>query len=92
MRILARASRLGRVALAAILALAALPFVLAFPSGTAHAGPPPVFTMFVPFGEQQVSDGLFSIYGTGGSPSDVVTTIDITSAAGESSSRPASWS
>ena len=81
MPIFSRASRLGRAALAAILSLAALPVVLAFPSGIALAGPSPVFTMFVPFGEQQVSDGLFSIYGTGGTPTDVVTTIDITSAA-----------
>ena len=75
-------SRVSRAALAGLLALAALPVILAVPSSSVSAGPAPVFTMFVPFEEEDISEGLFSILTAIASTDAPVTTqITLTAAA-----------
>ncbi|MEM1334369.1 MAG: DUF11 domain-containing protein, partial [Actinomycetota bacterium] len=83
-RVRVAGSTAGRLVVAALLAIAVLPVVLLTSSDVALAGPPPVFTMYVPFEDEQVSAGLESIYGPGRSWTSVTTTIDITSAADDS--------
>lgn len=78
------ATRLGRAGLAVILAIAVLPVVLLTGAGSAAAGPAPVFTMYVPLEEQDISNALIGIAPGGTAFNDIVTTIDITSAADES--------
>lgn len=81
----ARASvRFGRIGVAVVLAIAVLPIVLLPGASPVSALPVPVFTMYVPFEDQQVSDGLESIFGPGGNFDDTVSTIDITAAADDS--------
>ncbi|MFK7917560.1 MAG: SdrD B-like domain-containing protein [Ilumatobacter sp.] len=77
-------ARFGRIVVVFALMLVALPIVLLTGPGRVLAGPPPVFTMFVPFEDQQVSDGLAGIHGPGRTFDDTVSTIDITAAADES--------
>ena len=76
-------ARLGAGGLAALLALVTLPLVILYPSGVANALPEPVFTMYVPFEDQHVSDGLLSL-NANSTNGNVVSTIAITSAAADS--------
>ncbi|MEL6889948.1 MAG: hypothetical protein AAFP84_00005, partial [Actinomycetota bacterium] len=84
---LSRVRGLGRtwskLIVAALLAVAVLPIVLIASSNTALAGPPPVFTMYVPFADQDAHDALQSVNASG-SYSDAVSTIDVTAAADNS--------
>lgn len=66
----------------ALVALAAGSTSISPQATAAPPGAAPVMTMYVPFAEQQISDGLFSIY-TAGAPgaADIVSTISVTSSA-----------
>ncbi len=74
--------RFGRAVVAAVVAIAMLPVVLLTNSNPVSAGPPPVFTMYVPFAEGDISTGLFRILTNGIAPSGSITNqITLTAAA-----------